>query len=138
MSTRSIPISSISTESRVSSVAIIVGRILFSLVFIVGGLNHFSPDTIAFAAQQGVPVAGAFVPIAGLMAILGGLSIAFGYQIRWGAWLLILFLVPVTFSMHKFWIEKDVMMFQIQLAMFMKNLSMLGAALFISQLDRSW
>ena len=131
MSTRSIPL----PLSQSSAVAIVVGRILFSLIFIVAGLNHFSPDTITFAAQQGVPVAGALVPISGLMAILGGLSIAFGYQVRWGAWLLIFFLVPVTFSMHKFWIEKDAMMFQIQLAMFMKNISLLGAALFISQTD---
>jgi len=135
MSTHSIPISAseISTGSRASAALIVLGRILFSLIFIVAGVNHFSPDTIAFAAQQGVPGAGALVPISGLMSILGGLSIAFGYQVRWGAWLLILFLVPVTFSMHKFWIEKDAMMFQIQLAMFMKNISLLGAALFISQ-----
>jgi putative oxidoreductase len=122
-------------SSQSSTVAIAVGRILFSLIFIVAGLNHFSPDTIAFAAQQGVPGAGALVPISGLMSILGGLSIAFGYQVRWGAWLLIFFLVPVTFSMHKFWVEKDTMMFQIQLAMFMKNISLLGAALFFSQSD---
>jgi putative oxidoreductase len=76
------------------------------------------------------------VPISGLMAIIGGLSVAFGYQARWGAWLLVLFLVPVTLSMHNFWAEKDPIMFQIQFAMFMKNVSLLGAALFISQVER--
>jgi putative oxidoreductase len=36
--------------------------------------------------------------------------------------------------MHRFWTVSDPMMLQVQQAMFMKNLSMLGAALFISQM----
>jgi uncharacterized membrane protein YphA (DoxX/SURF4 family) len=35
--------------------------------------------------------------------------------------------------MHKFWGVTDPLMFQIRLAMFMKNVSMLGAARFITQ-----
>ena len=49
------------------------------------------------------------------------------------AWLLIIFLVPVTLMLHNFWAVKDPMLAQMQLAMFMKNLSMLGGALLISQ-----
>ena len=44
-----------------------------------------------------------------------------------------LFLVPVTFMMHNFWAVKDPMMQQFQMAMFLKNISMLGAALFFPQ-----
>jgi uncharacterized membrane protein YphA (DoxX/SURF4 family) len=36
--------------------------------------------------------------------------------------------------MHNFWAAKDPMMHQMQIVMFMKNLSMLGSALIISQL----
>ncbi len=49
------------------------------------------------------------------------------------AWLLVLFLVPVTLAMHNFWAVHDPMMAQIQMAMFMKNVSILGGALLISQ-----
>ena len=49
------------------------------------------------------------------------------------AWFLAIFLVPVTLTMHNFWAMKDPMMAQIQMAMFTKNLSMLGGALLISQ-----
>jgi putative oxidoreductase len=35
--------------------------------------------------------------------------------------------------MHKFWTVGDLMMAQVQMMMFMKNISMLGAALLISQ-----
>jgi putative oxidoreductase len=64
---------------------------------------------------------------------VGGLSILLGYRAKLGAWLLVLFLVPVTLAMHQFWAAHDPMMAQIQQVNFMKNLSLLGAALFISQ-----
>ncbi len=51
------------------------------------------------------------------MAILGGLSILLGFPEKLGAWLLVHFLVPVTFTMHNFWAVKDPMMQQIQMAM---------------------
>jgi putative oxidoreductase len=71
--------------------------------------------------------------LSGVLALLGGLSVLVGYQAKWGAWLLILFLVPVTLLMHNFWVVKDPMMAQMQMAMFMKNLSMIGGALLITQ-----
>ncbi|PYO38913.1 MAG: DoxX family protein, partial [Gemmatimonadetes bacterium] len=49
-----------------------------------------------------------------------------------GAWLLVLFQVPVTLMMHNFWAVTDPMMRGIQIAMFMKNISMLGGALLIA------
>jgi putative oxidoreductase len=36
--------------------------------------------------------------------------------------------------MHNFWAVKDPMMQQIQMAMFLKNFSMLGSALFFTQI----
>jgi uncharacterized membrane protein YphA (DoxX/SURF4 family) len=53
------------------------------------------------------------------------------YAAHAGAWLLVLFLLPVTLMMHNFWASKDPMMAQIQTAMFLKNVSMLGGALLI-------
>lgn len=109
-----------------------VGRALYSAVFILGGLSHFRPQTISYAAQTGVPAAGFLVPAAGVLALLGGLSVLLGYHARIGAWLLVLFLVPVTLMMHAFWTVPDPMMAQVQQAMFMKNLGLLGGALFIA------
>src|SRR5881397_149774 len=48
-------------------------------------------------------------------------------------WLLVLFLIPVSLMLHKFWTVTDPMMAQIQMILFMKNVSMLGGALLISQ-----
>jgi putative oxidoreductase len=90
-------------------------------------------QTIAFAASQGVPLASIAVPFSGILALAGGLSILLGYRARIGAWLIALFLVAVTPMMHKFWVVTDPMMYQMQFIMFMKNVSMIGAALLITQ-----
>lgn len=111
---------------------VLIGRILYAFIFISAGFTKFSGETIAFAASQGVPMASFLVPAAGVMAILGGASIAFGYKAKWGALLLIGFLIPVTFAMHQFWTVTDPMMAQIQQVMFIKNISMVGAALLIA------
>jgi len=111
---------------------VFAGRLLFSLIFLMSGLSHFSSQTIAFAASQGVPLASLAVPLSGVIAVLGGLSVLVGYRARLGGWLIALFLIAVT-PLHKFWGISDPMMHQMQMIMFMKNLSMLGGALLISQ-----
>jgi putative oxidoreductase len=107
----------------------LVGRILYSILFIMSAPGHFSAETIGYAASQGVPLANLAVPASGILALLGGLSIALGYKARWGALALIAFLVPVTFMMHNFWAVSDPMMHQMQLVMFMKNIGLIGGAL---------
>jgi len=79
-----------------------------------------------------VPLASLAVPVAGLIALAGGLSVAFGYRAKIGAWLLVLFLVPVTITMHNFWTVTDPTMAQLQMAMFMKNVGLMGGALLLS------
>jgi putative oxidoreductase len=61
------------------------------------------------------------------------LSILLGYRARIGAWLIVLFLAVITPAMHNFWAVTDPMMHVMQMVMFMKNASMLGAALLITQ-----
>ncbi|HEY3279807.1 MAG TPA: DoxX family protein [Gemmatimonadales bacterium] len=109
-----------------------IGRILFAAIFFTPLIGHFAPQTIAYAAQQGVPFARVLVPFSGLLAGAAALSIALGYQARVGAWLVVLFLVPVTLALHNFWAVSDPMMAQLQQAMFLKNVSMLGGALLIA------
>jgi putative oxidoreductase len=110
----------------------LAGRQLFSILFIVASASHFSQDTIEAAGRHGVPVAGLLVPLSGVIALMGGLSVLVGFQTRLGAWLLVIFLVPVTLLMHNFWSAADPATFQLEEAMFMKNLTMLGGALLIS------
>jgi putative oxidoreductase len=112
---------------------VLLGRLFFVLIFVTAGPHHFSSQMIAYAAAQGVPLASITVPFSGMLAILGGLSILLGYRARIGAWLIALFLIGVTPTMHKFWGVSDPMTHQMQMIMFMKNVAMLGGALLITQ-----
>ena len=54
---------------------VLLGRLFFALIFLMAGPNHFSSQTIAYAASQGVPLASFAVPFSGVLAFLGGASI---------------------------------------------------------------
>ena len=86
---------------------VLLGRIFYSSIFIMANLFHFSGQAVAHAAAEGVPMAGVLVPLSGIIGLVGGFSILLGYKAKWGAWLLVLFLVPITLMMHKFWAVAD-------------------------------
>jgi len=110
----------------------LLGRVLYSAIFILAAPGHFQAGHIQYAAQAGVPMPNILVPLSGLVALLGGLSILLGFKAKCGAWLIVLFLVPVTVLMHRFWGITDPQMVMMQQAQFMKNVSMLGGALLIA------
>jgi putative oxidoreductase len=111
-----------------------LARGLFAFNFVLALPYHFTHEAIQVAAEQGVPLAGVLVPLSGVLALAGGLSVAIGYKTRWGAWALVAFLVPVTLWMHAFWRLSNPNTVLVEQVLFLKNLSMLGAALLISQL----
>jgi putative oxidoreductase len=111
---------------------VLLGRVLYSVIFLMTAFGHFSAGYVGYARQAGVPIPGLLVPLSGVIAIAGGLSVALGYRAKLGAWLVVLFLVPVTLMMHRFWTITDPATAGMQMANFFKNLSMLGAALLIA------
>ncbi len=110
----------------------LAGRILFSLIFVMSTPNHFAAKGIDYAASNGVPMPNVLVPTAGVLALFGGLSLLLGYKAKAGAWLLVVFLVPVTLWMHRFWDVADAQMAQMQMINFMKNVALTGAALYMA------
>ena len=117
---------------RVTRYLVPFGRCLFAALFITAAPLHFSAQGVAYAAAEGVPLANVLVPMSGLLALIGGVSVALGYQARLGGFLLTLFLVPVTLLMHDYWHVVDPAEAMVQQAMFWKNVSMLGAALVLA------
>lgn len=65
-----------------------------------------------------------------IMELLGGLLVFLGLRARLGAFLLLLFLIPTTIIFHHFWFlqgsDKD-----LQMTMFLKNLSIFGGLLVV-------
>lgn len=112
---------------------LLIGRVVFSFFFIYSGFNHLTKLNMMaqYAGSAGVPAPTLAVAVTGLMLLGGGLSILLGVRPRWGALLLLVFLVPTSFMMHKFWGISDPMMAANQAGHFWKNMSLAGAALMI-------
>lgn len=118
----------------------LIGRVLYGGFFVLAGVNHFQNLAMmsGFTASKGVPSAKALVMLSGLLIFVGGLSVIVGWHVRIGLACIVLFLVPVTFTMHNFWVEKDMMQRINQLVNFQKNIALLGAALMMLMIPRPW
>jgi putative oxidoreductase len=113
-------------------VVFLIGRILFAAVFVISGLTiHLlqARQGIEYARMYKVPIPEIGVPLTGILAVLGGLSVAFGVWGDLGALFITAFLVLITPLMHAFWRETDEMQKQAQMTNFMKNFALLGGAL---------
>ena len=113
-------------------VVFLIGRILFAVVFVVSGLTiHLlgARKGIEYARMYQVPLPEIGVPFTGVLAVLGGLSVALGVWGDLGALAIALFLALITPLMHAFWRETDEMQKQAQMSNFMKNFALLGGAL---------
>jgi uncharacterized membrane protein YphA (DoxX/SURF4 family) len=113
-------------------VLFLIGRILFGLVFLFSGATiHLlqARQGIGYARMYRVPAAALLVPLSGVMAVAGALSVMLGAWADLGALLLVAFLLPVAFFMHGFWRETDEQTKSNQMAHFMKNLALAGGAL---------
>ena len=113
-------------------VLFLIGRILLVALFIQSGSTvHLlmRQQGIAYARMYNVPAPELTVPLTGIVAVLGGLSVVFGVWGDLGALLLVGFLIPVSYYMHGFWREEDPMQRANQMAHLTKNVAVLGGAL---------
>jgi uncharacterized membrane protein YphA (DoxX/SURF4 family) len=114
-------------------IVLVIGRVLFALIFINSGIAHITKlqAMAGYAQFKKVPAPKAAVIVTGLMLIIGGLYVALGVYADLGALLLAIFLVPTAFMMHNFWTIEDAQAKQGETINFFKNLSLAGAALII-------
>ncbi len=115
----------------------IAARILFTLIFFLSGVTHFT-DVAGYVAlmPEAIPFRPFWVIVSAVVELAGAILIVANLRPRLGAWLIVLFLVPVTFTVHGVGIftAPDEGMEAIQISMFLKGLAMTGCALFITQL----
>lgn len=127
-----------------------VGRVLFSILFIVSGVFKFSDlaamtqmvaakvvvpaDFSAYASQLeaavGMPFGQIVVIVSGIFEIVAGLMIALNFGARFFSVLMILFIGATIFYFHDFWNmaegDRATNMFQA-----LKNLSLIGGLFMI-------
>ena len=63
---------SLTPAPAISAPVVFLGRLFFTLIFLMAGPNHFAHQSIAYAASQGVPLASIAVPLSGVIALVGG------------------------------------------------------------------
>ena len=109
-----------------------VARLCLAGIFIFAGAGKliFFDQTATYMASKGFTAIPLFLAGAALLELVGGVSLILGYKSRFGAAILLLFLIPTTLIFHEFWnlsgAERDV-----QLIMFLKNLAIFGGLLYI-------
>ena len=115
----------------------ILARILFTLIFFLSGVTHFT-DVAGYVAlmHASIPFRPFWVIVSGVVELAGAGLVLANFRPRLGAWLIVLFLVPVTFTVHGVGIftAPDERMQAVQISMFLKGLAMTGCALLITQL----
>ena len=121
-------------------VLFLIGRIIFGGYFIYNGLNHFTKLQMmsGYAKSKGITAPTLAVPFAGLLLLIGGLTMITGRFVLLGEICLIIFLLPVSFMMHNFWKVEDPMMKMGEMVNFMKNMALLGAVLMIMTFPQPW
>ena len=109
----------------------LLGRLLMGGYFLQAGAAHFMKrDMLAgYAASKGVPMPKIAVVVSGALLLFGGFGVLTFVYLQWALLALMLFLVPVSFMMHAYWKEPDMMKAMPDRVNFMKNMGFTGAIL---------
>ena len=110
------------------SLIILIGRILLSAIFVTSGVQKLTAlsETAEGMQSEGVVAAPFLLAAAIICELCGGLSVLLGWHARFGALLLIAFLVPVTLIYHDFWQKPEQEQQMAEMIHFSKNLAILG------------
>ena len=118
-------------ETEIMNTVLLIGRILFAIMFVSGGLNHLTKaEAMAgYAGFKKVPAPKLANLVSGVLLIAGGLSVILGVYADLGALVLAVLLVLMALKMHDFWAQADAQAKQTETINFFKNISMAGGAL---------
>ena len=103
----------------------LLARIFLCAIFIKAGINKvLNPAaTQQYMESKGIPFAGLLLIPTIIVLLVGGLSVLLGYKARWGALLLIGFLIPTTLIFHTDFPAEEIA--------FLKNLGLMGGLLMV-------
>ncbi len=105
----------------------LIGRILLVLIFLLSGIEKIENfgGIAQFMASHGMPYTNFFLVGAIFFELVGSITVILGYFARFGALLLLIFLIPTTLIFHNNFAD------QTQWIMFVKNVSMFGGCLIL-------
>ncbi len=114
------------------SLLVLIGRILFSLIFIGSGIRGHLMETegsAGYVSSRGVPNAKLMTQVSGVLITLGGLGVIVGVWADLAALGLAVYSLIAAFWVHHFWTDTDEMQQRAEMTNFMKNLSIAGAGI---------
>lgn len=113
-----------------ASVAILVGRVLISILFILAGFGKLTAlsGTAAWFGSIGLPVPEVTAVVVGLVELLGGLAILVGFQTRVAAIVIALFTLGATAIAHLDFADAN------NILALQKNLSITGGLILLAVL----
>ncbi len=118
----------------------LLSRLLFTSLFFISGITHFTHIPYYLGLMhEAIPYREFLILVSGVVELAGAAMILFNWRPRLGAWMLVLFLVPVTVVVHGYgmlYMEGEIMRLN-QQAHFLKGISLIGACLLITQLGVS-
>lgn len=105
----------------------LLGRSLLAMIFIIAGFNKMTgfEETAGYMAGKGLPFTEVLLVLTIIIELGGGLLILIGFQARWAATAIFLFLIPVTVVFHPVWSDSG------QFNSFFKNLAIMGGMIYI-------
>ena len=112
-------------HTTLASATELAGRILLASLFLLSGLNKFGAYSATAAYMASAGVSGAFLPAVIATEVLGSLAIILGWKTRVAATLLAAFSLLTAFTFHSNFAD------QIQMIMFLKNISIAGGFLLL-------
>ena len=130
---------------RLQDVLALVGRILLALIFVLSGLGKltnmggFVSTTTAHFTGAGIPsilvLPGLYLSV--LVELGGGLLMVVGLKARWAAFIVFLWLIPVTLVFHVADYHLAMQQHQamnaiVQQVMYLKNFAMMGGLLLLA------
>lgn len=114
--------------NKLQTIAAPVARILLSLMFVTSGFSKISGYAATQGYMEAMGVPGGLLPLVIAVELLGGLAVMLGWQTRKAAFLLAGFTLLSALLFHADFGD------QMQMIMFMKNISIAGGFLMIVSL----
>lgn len=114
-------------------IAPLIGRLAIAWLFLSEAWTMINSwdGTVTLMQMKHVPAAPLLLVIALAIMILGGVSIALGYNTRHGALLLFGFTVIVSVTMHDYWKLNETADRLADLEIFMRNIAIAGGLLLL-------
>ena len=112
-------------NSNLQNGSALVGRLLLALLFVLSGFQKITgySGAAGYMASAGLPMIGLLLPLTILIELGGGLLLVIGWQTRWVALIVFLFLIPVTATFHNAAVDPT------QMVMLLKNAAIMGGML---------